>query len=388
MTSVDETPMRILLVEDNPGDARLIQETLREAVSLRFELCHVTRLREARDHCETMTTDVVLLDLSLSDAHGLDTVAQCLTFAAELPIIVLTGLDDQRIAVQAVQAGAQDYLVKGQVDSTLLVRSIRYAVERKRLDMERLQLLMREREARGAAEAAVAARDEVLRVVSHDLGNSLSAVKIHAVLLGKVLSQRAEEPEEELSTRIDAIKDLVTQMHRLRQDLLDIASIDAGRLSVEEGTHEVRALIEGAVATIRDRAEEKSIRLDVAAEVDGQSVQADRDRVLQVLGNLLGNAIKFTPEGGSVTVRGEVEIGATGRMVRFTVVDTGVGIAAEHLPHIFDRFWKMKSGNPGGTGLGLAIARGIVEAHGGAIAVESRAGKGTTISFTIPAAPS
>jgi signal transduction histidine kinase len=382
---MEETPVRILLVEDNPGDARLIRETLREAVSLRFELCHVERLSDARDYCGRQIIDVVLLDLSLSDAHGMDTVSQCLSFAAELPIIVLTGLDDERIAVQAVQAGAQDYLVKGQVDSTLLVRSIRYAVERKRLDLERSQLLTREREARGAAEAAVAARDEVLRVVSHDLGNSLSAVKIHAVVLGRVLSQRDEEPEQELSTRIEAIKDLVTQMHRLRQDLLDIASIDAGRLSVETDAHVVGALVESAVATLRDRAAEKSINLDVATNLNDEIVRADRDRILQVLGNLLGNAIKFTPEGGSVTVRCEGELAPSGPMVRFIVADTGVGIAAEHLPHVFDRFWKMKSGNPGGTGLGLAIARGIVEAHGGGISVESRAGEGTTISFTIPA---
>jgi signal transduction histidine kinase len=383
---MEDTLVRILLVEDNPGDARLIRETLREAVSLQFELCHVERLSEARDHCTGQAVDVVLLDLSLSDVRGIETVSQCLSFAAGLPIIVLTGLDDERVAVQAVQAGAQDYLVKGQVDSTLLVRSIRYAVERKRLDLERLQLLIREREARSAAEAAVAARDEVLRVVSHDLGNSLSAVKIHAVVLGRVLSRDAE-PEPELSTRIEAIKDLVTQMHRLRQDLLDIASIDAGRLSVETATHAVGALIESAVAAVRDRAAEKSIRLDIPATID-QIVQADRDRMLQVLGNLLGNAIKFAPEGGSVTIRAEEEVGTNGAMVRFTVADTGVGIAAEHLPHVFDRFWKMKSGNPGGTGLGLAIARGIVEAHGGSISVESRVGEGTTVSFTIPAGSS
>jgi phosphoserine phosphatase RsbU/P len=382
---MEEMRVRILLIEDNPGDARLIRETLREAVSLQFDLCHVERLSEARDHCSRQTVDVILLDLSLSDARGLETVSQCLGFAADLPIIVLTGLDDERVAVQAVQAGAQDYLVKGQVDSTLLVRSIRYAVERKRLDTERLQLLIREREARGAAEAAVAARDEVLRVVSHDLGNSLSAVKIHAVVLGRVLA-RDEEPEQEIGTRIEAIKDLVTQMNRLRQDLLDIASIDAGRLSVETATHAVGALVESAAAAVRDRAAEKSIQLEIPADSNDRTVQADRDRVLQVFGNLLGNAIKFTPEGGSIIVRGEEEVGTNGPMVRFTVTDTGVGIAAEHLPHVFDRFWKMKSGNPGGTGLGLAIARGIVEAHGGVITVDSRAGEGTTISFTLPAA--
>lgn len=379
---MEAQPLRILLVEDNPGDARLIRETLREAASLHFDLMHVERLSAARAACESSAVDVVLLDLSLPDAHGLETLTQCLSFASEAPIIVLTGLDDERVAVQAVQAGAQDYLVKGGVDSTLLVRSIRYARERKRLDLERAQLLAREREARGVAEAAARARDEVLRVVSHDLGNSLSAVKIHVVVLGKLLAQGSEEPGVELTTRIDAIKDLVAQMNRLRQDLLDIASIEAGHLSIEPSQQDVLPLIEAAIQTIRDRAAEKSIELSVEVEDGTPRVLADRDRVLQVLGNLLGNATKFTPAGGRITVRAE----SAKSCVRFSVADTGTGIAPEHLPHVFDRFWKMKSGNPGGTGLGLAIARGIVEAHGGAIEVQSRTGEGTTLSFTLPAA--
>jgi phosphoserine phosphatase RsbU/P len=373
---------RILLVEDNPGDALLIRETLREADSLRCELTHENRLSGARARCEAGGVDVVLLDLSLPDAHGLRTVTECLEFAPTLPIIVLTGLNDETVAVQAVQAGAQDYLVKGQVESTLLVRSIRYAMERKRLDMERQQLLAREREARGVAEAAARARDEVLRVVSHDLGNSLSAVKIHAVVLGRTLDRLEGAVADEVATRVEAIRDLVAQMNRLRQDLLDIASIEAGHLSIEPRPQEVRALLEAAVNAMRDRTEEKSIELEIEVPDVTPAVLADRDRVLQVLGNLLGNATKFTPEGGRVEVRAEEADG----LVRITVRDSGVGIAAEHLPHVFDRFWKMRSGNPGGTGLGLAIARGIVEAHGGTIDVASEPGRGTTLGFTLPIA--
>jgi phosphoserine phosphatase RsbU/P len=378
-----EQPVRILLVEDNPGDARLIREILSEASSLRFELDHEQRLSGAREWCAHNEADVVLLDLSLPDARGMETVAECLTFAARAPIIVLTGLNDETVAVQAVQAGAQDYLVKGQVDSTLLVRSIRYAMERKRLELERSQILGREREARAVAEAAAQARDEVLRVVSHDLGNSLSAVKIHAVVLGRVLQQREGDTEPELCTRIDAIKDLVAQMNRLRQDLLDIASIDAGHLSMEARPQEVKPLLNAAVQTILDRVEEKRVALEVSVPEGIPEVRVDRDRMLQVLGNLLGNATKFTPVGGRIRVSAVEE----GGMVRFSVSDTGVGIAAEHLPHVFDRFWKMKSGNPGGTGLGLAIARGIVQAHGGALDLSSVLGEGTTLSFTIPAEP-
>src|SRR5690606_21201339 len=168
-----QSALRILLVEDNPGDARLLREHLREAGSLHFELTHVERLSEAREKVRTDEIDVVLLDLSLPDAHGLETVRSMLESAPEAPIIVLTGLDDDATAVQAVQAGAQDFLVKGHVDGPLLARAVRYAMERKRLDQERALLLESEREARATAEAAVRGRDEVLRVVAHDLGNSL-----------------------------------------------------------------------------------------------------------------------------------------------------------------------------------------------------------------------
>jgi signal transduction histidine kinase len=375
----DHGPIRILLVEDNPGDARLIRETLHEATSIRFTLEQVDRLSAARERCGRDGIDVVLLDLSLPDAQGIETVRECLAFAHDAPIIVLTGLDDETVALKAVQAGAQDYLVKGQVDSTLLVRAIRYAMERQRLEVERTEILGRERDARAVAEAAARARDEVLRIVSHDLGNSLSAVRIHAIVLERLLARQPPDPE--LDERIAAIKDLTSQMHRLRQDLLDIASIEAGQLAVEAHPHDVRPLIDAAVQSVHDRAAEKSIRLDIDVDMGIPPVRADRDRVLQVLGNLIGNAVKFTPDEGRIRVHAS----ATDDVVQVSVEDTGIGIAPEHLPNVFDRFWKMRQGNPGGTGLGLAIARGIVEAHGGRIEVESRPGEGSRFCFTLPA---
>src|SRR5688500_15045928 len=164
--------IRILLVEDNPGDARLLREFLREAHNLPFDLVHVERLADARAKLDEGGADIILLDLSLPDAHGIESVEQMLEAAGESPIIVLTGLDDETTATRAVQAGAQDYLIKGRVSGSSLGRSIRYAMERKRLEVERAQLLVREQSARVRAEQAVQARDEVLRVVAHDLGNS------------------------------------------------------------------------------------------------------------------------------------------------------------------------------------------------------------------------
>ena len=373
----ERPPLRILLVEDNPGDARLIRETLRDAGSLDFDLAHADRLAAALPRLEEGAADVVLLDLSLPDAHGLETVNRALAAAPGVPIVVLTGLDDETVAVNAVQAGAQDYLVKGQVEPGVLARALRYAMERKRLEIERARLLDREHDAREAAEAAVRARDEVLRIVAHDIGNSLSAVKIHALVLERTLP-----PEDaEARKRITAIRDLTAQMDRLRQDLLDVAAIEAGRLSVEPVPTDVGEVVRDAVTALAELAAHQGVTLTAEVEPRLPHVPADRERVLQVLANLGGNAVKFTPAGGTVVLRAVRE----GDGVRVSCADTGPGIAAEDLPHVFDRFWQARSTRRAGAGLGLAIAKGIVEAHGGRIAAESTLGQGSTFSFTLPA---
>lgn len=372
-------PVRILLVEDNPGDARILRELLRDARSLHFDLVHVERLEAARLQMHATGADVVLLDLSLPDAHGLDTVRAMLEAAPDAPIIVLTGLDDDATAVQAVQAGAQDFLVKGHVDGPLLARAVRYAMERKRLDQERALLLESEREARATAEAAVRGRDEVLRVVAHDLGNSLSAVLVTTSVLLRIVP---EEVADGLARRkVENIRALVQQMQRLRQDLLDVALLEAGQLSIEPGPCGPSTLVEQSIERYAPIAEERSIELSEAVEPGLPHVRADEPRLLQVIANLLTNALKFTPAGG------RIEVGAQGQEgeVLFFVRDSGPGISAEHQARLFDRFWTTRQGNPFGAGLGLAIAKGIVEAHGGRIWVESTPGEGSVFWFTVPA---
>lgn len=367
-------PIRLLLVEDNPGDARLIRESLREAASLDFTLTHAERLSEALQRLEEAPADLVLLDLSLPDAHGIETVRRMLDAAPELPIVVLTGLADETVAMQAVQAGAQDYLVKGTVEGPTLVRAIRYA-------MERRHLLRRERDARAAAEAAVRARDEVLRIVAHDIGNALSAMKIHATVLDRTLppGDAGDAPRK----RTAAVRHLVEQMDRLRQDLLDVAAIEAGRLSFEPASTELAETVAETVEGLAEVAAEKGLELVARVDPALPPVWADRERVGQVLQNLVANAVKFTPAGGRVDIAAEPEDGRVWVSVR----DTGPGIPPEHLPHVFDRFWQARSSRRAGAGLGLAIARGIVEAHGGEIGVESEVGRGTVFRFSLPILP-
>jgi len=230
-----------------------------------------------------------------------------------------------------------------------------------------------------AAQDAVRARDDVLGIVSHDLGNSLSAVAVASAVLLRTLP---EDAPGDARARAASIRQLAEQMQRLRQDLLDVASVEAGRLAVEPEVHDARALLEESVHHFAPLAAERDIALDLAAADDVPPVDADRERFLQVMGNLLANALKFTLPGGRIRASvSEVEEG-----VCFQVTDTGAGIDPEHLPHIFDRYWRTQGGNRHGAGLGLAISRGIVEAHGGRIWAESTPGEGSTFRFTLPRA--
>ena len=621
--------IQILLVEDNAGDARLLREALVEAEGFAHAVVHVERLAHALAALEAQPVDVILLDLTLPDASELDGLRRVHAGYPAVPIVVLTGLSDEVRATEAVQSGAQDYLVKGEVDARLITKSIRYAVERARIEevsrqiareqaanatvaAERArlhslfmqapagicvltgpsltyelanarylelvgkralvgkplleavpelagqgfdtllcgvmasgeafhgkevpcrlvrdgvavdvlfdfvyepmrgvdgvvegimvvatdvteQVLARKRveEARGQAalseqkfqmlaeaipqlvwsvngdasdaylsprwyeytgqaetltldqswraaihpedherclsqwaiatashglwqleyrlrrhdgeyrwhlgrslphcapdgtvlrwygtatdidaqRAAIRSRDDLLATVSHDLRGPLSAILLATEMLEEDNRGRRE---------IAVIGRSVKRMERLIQDLLDMASIESGHLSVTPAARLVDELVDEAIDSIQPMAQAKTIAL--LSDIAGSQipVHCDRQRVLQVFSNILGNAVKFTPNAGKISVLAHR---SDPQFVRFAISDTGPGIEAEQLPFVFDRFWQAKDTAKAGTGLGLAICKGIIQQHGGSIWVESTVGVGTTFFFTLPVAP-
>lgn len=230
------------------------------------------------------------------------------------------------------------------------------------------------------AREAIDLRDELLAVVSHDLRNPLSTISICTALLADMLPRQART--REVMRRLDVIRRSVDQMDRLIQYLLDAARAEAGRLELEPHDFRLAPLLAEALLTLRPLATEKGQRLEIAVSDGVPPVRADRHRTMQVISNLVGNAIKFTPPGGRIVVRAW----RSGRNAVVCVEDSGSGIAPEDLPHIFDRFWQARHDRRTGAGLGLAIARSIVEAHGGRIWVESRPGQGARFLFTLPGA--
>ncbi|HEX7090884.1 MAG TPA: GAF domain-containing sensor histidine kinase [Longimicrobiales bacterium] len=225
------------------------------------------------------------------------------------------------------------------------------------------------------ARRATRVRDEMLAIVSHDLRNPLHTIELSAGLLEAITPRDAETSRKQL----EIVKRSVQRADRLIADLLDVARLEAGTFPLECGPVASLDVAREALELHRGQAEKEDERLVAALPERLPDVWADRDRLLQVFSNLLGNAIKFTPKGGRIELGAE----AAGEHIRFWVRDTGSGIPADQLPHVFDPFWQAKRRH-GGAGLGLAIARGIVEAHGGRIRVESEPGVGTTVWFTIP----
>ena len=630
---MEQKPIQILLVEDNPGDARLLRESLAEATGFAYDLTHVERLGRGLAALGERSFDVVLLDLSLADAQGLSGLRRAHAAHPCTPIVVLTGSKDEMLALEAVQMGAQDYLVKGQTESRLLVRSIRYAIERTRADetsrrlvraqtahatasAERarlhalfmqapvaicvltgpehtfelanpgyLQLIgksqvvgktllaalpelagqgfaelldgvlrtgqpfvgrgalckldlrgdgtlddryvdfvyepmrngeglvvgimvvasdvtdtvlanLRVEEARKQANLseerfqflaeaipqivwsmdasgqaaylsprwylytgqsedeplaskwskaihpddyqrcfalfaqasanrslweleyrlrradgvyrwhlgrsvphcapdgaimrwygtatdideqrkAIRSRDDLLATVSHDLRNPLESISLATALLRRAPEQT--DVSASVARHTAVIARSAARMEQLIRDLLDMASIESGHLSMEPKPIAVREIVEEALEAIRPLAAAKGILLDGEGVSPQLYVQCDKGRVLQVLSNILGNAVKFTGPSGKIGLSAWPDED----FVNFAVSDTGPGIESDQLPRVFDRFWQAKETARAGTGLGLAICKGIIEQHGGTIRVESTLGAGTIFIFSL-----
>ncbi len=374
--SASET-LRVLLVEDNPTDALLVEVALEEMAAPAPLLTHVELLAEAKSALETGEFDVVLIDLNLPDSEGLVNFEALHEIAPDTPMIVLTGLSDESVAVAAIARGASDYLIKGEAQTALLERSIRYAIERKRNENGRLELVKAQVE-REEAEAANAAKDQFLATISHELRTPLNAIMGWTSLV-----RSGDLDEETVQQALEVIERNARVQAQLIEDLLDVSRIISGNFRLEFGEIDLHGIVRATALTFQPQLKEKQLDL----QLDLQPVPelcGDPTRLQQVTWNLLSNAIKFTPAQGQVRVSTQ----RIGDRVVLEISDSGQGIASEFLPHIFDRFRQADGSTTrrhGGLGLGLAIVRHIVELHHGTVAVLSAgAGQGTTFTVTLP----
>jgi len=380
---------KVLVVDDHPGN-RLSVEAVLEPLGL--ELCMASSGEEALQRLLEHDFALVLMDVHMQGMDGLETATMIKQTkrTRHTPIIFLTGVSrDAEHIFRGYQHGAVDYIVKP-FDPDALRAKVRVFVDlhvqsehikhQATMLAENARLYEQERRARAEAEAAMRAREQVLAAVSHDLRGPLASIMIGASLVADGIHTVPEAAS--FAKHAAAIQRAAEQMSQLLNDLLDVSRIEAGYLSLEREPHLYGGLLRDAVEMFQPQADRRRIQLCIDDEPGDATVHCDRARVLQVFSNLLGNALKFTAEGGRITLRAHPD----GALVRFSVADTGRGIASEQLPHIFTPYWQARQGDRAGIGLGLAIAKGIVEAHGGAITVESTAG-GTTFTFSLPVSP-
>lgn len=364
-------PMSVLLIEDNPGDARLVREALNDARAFRFEVTHAGTLAAGIAEIERAATDIVLLDLSLPDGEGLASIVRLRRVAPSAPILVLTGREDEELALEAVRGGAQDYLVKG-IDGGSLARGIAHAVERQRM-LRELEATRREQ---------LALKDRVLSHVSHELRAPLHAIGGVIALLTEGIAGEITRSQQEY---LELAQQNVEQLARMIRDLLDATRAETGNLVIVPAVVDVAEIVADTIRSIRPVARAKQVTLEVDVP-SSLAAFADAQRVRQVVTNLVDNALKFTPADGSVRVVAEAD--EDGTTVKVSVVDSGCGIAPEAIDRIFERLHQESAGRmERGLGLGLFISRALVEGQGGRIWAESRPGGGSVFSFTLPSRP-
>jgi signal transduction histidine kinase len=370
---MDDRTTQVLLIEDNPGDADLVRLRLLEGKSPVNVNC-VNRLSDGLASLSSDTPTVVLLDLNLPDSHGAETFRRVRDHSPNVPIVVLSGLDDQVLAEKAVHQGVQDYLVKGDISSKHLERAIRYAVERQALTLS-LQIAQKQQ---------LDFKNQFLDHVSHELRTPLTCIHQYVTLL---LDGIAGPVSPDQTDHLRTILKSVNQLHAMLRDLLEATRAETGKMRIEPRCISLNDLIHQTVAMMQPAADAKKIGLEVGVAVNLPLVHADPDRVLEVLINLVDNAIKFTPLSGAVMIQATV-VEADAGMVYVSVTDTGRGINPETKALIFERLYQdpeSVDNNRSGLGLGLFICREIVRLHGGRISVSSDPGQGSTFTFTLPA---
>lgn len=355
--------MKILQIEDNPGDARLVREMLKEA-QVDFTLRHAGTLESGLRSLSGHDVDVVLLDLGLPESRGLETLSAFQAQAAHLPVVVMTSVDDEEQAVQAVRQGADDYLVKGQIDGRLLRRAMLYAIERKRCETERKR--------------AEVLKDEFIGMVSHEIKTPLTVIigSLYTVLSeGLTREDRRQLVENALSG--------AEELAGIVENLLELSRSRANQLVLKKEQADMGEVASEVVRKLSGKSAIHHLVMDMQRQLP--PVEVDRVRVERLLNNLIDNAIKYSPEGGEVRISARIE---NDNLV-VGVKDQGPGISKVNQAKLFGRFQRLgKSGVTGipGIGLGLHVCRLLVEAHGGRIWVESEPGCGTAFCFTVPVA--
>ncbi|MBI1977343.1 MAG: hybrid sensor histidine kinase/response regulator [Candidatus Omnitrophica bacterium] len=385
---INRLMLNLLLVEDNPDHALLAQKSITSSKENAYSVELVGSVEEAIERMKGGNVSMVISDYNLPGKSGLELLEWMNGERLDIPFIMLTGRGDEKTAVKAMQEGAYNYIVKDDLYLSLLPHVIGetflkfLAVKEK----ERYEREIREKNA--ALEKANRElkkldqlKSDFIASVSHDVRTPLNAVQESiSLILDGIVDTHKEKGKQVLEIAKRSLRRLTAMIN----DLLDFSKLEAGKMRLHFELCDVQVLVDEVFGALRSLAGKKQIKLVFQPIEPFPKVECDAERIVQVLANLVGNAIKFTPEGGSITV--QLEQTPNGRVL-VSVIDTGIGIKKEDLERVFERFEQVKGAGTKenrGTGLGLSICKELVKLHGGDIWAESEYGKGSRFLVSIP----
>jgi signal transduction histidine kinase len=368
-THLKET-ISVLIVEDNPLFAKAIVAMLRHTFSSLSIISVATSLSDAINKVNETKVGVVLLDLTLPDSNGLETLVS-MSSGTKAPIVVLTGQDDEEAAMEALKIGAQDYLLKGDINHRLLAKSVNYALERHRsqqINAERIRLYEQ--------------REDFMATLTHDMKNPLiGANRILELMASGGLGDLSAQHVKLLLT----LKDSNEALLALIRNLIEVYRFEKDLDKIEKENTDLRKLVNTYLDTVAPILKDKQIKMAVNCQNIGH-VPAEHNSMLRVVQNLVENAIRFTPPGGSISIK----LWTDQSNVFFQIADTGPGVPENERKRLFQRFYQGRGGKEStfGTGLGLYLCRQIVEAHDGRIWCENSVGnRGATFTLSLPVTP-
>ena len=384
-----DSQLTILLVEDDPGDARLVERALGKARLADFELQHADCLEEAQDCLQHNRFDVILLDLGLPDCSGLELVSRICERCREIPVVVLTGNTDETLAEEAIAQGAQDYLLKDELVPNTLKRVLHYAVGRQRA---RVQLQKANDRLEDANELLGQKNKRLVELsetahqfvdhVSHEFRTPLTVIREYATIIRDGLAGQVNDQQREF---LDIVSDRTDDLANMVDDMLDVSKLEAGLLSVWRRETELHDVLRRVRPALEQKGAIKNVRLEFALDDDLPAVYCDPEKIGRVIINLAVNAIKFCGEGGRVKIWAKYARAESELIVGVT--DNGPGITRENVQLIFERFEQVEGtakSSTKGFGLGLSIAKELVSLNYGQMDVESKPGNGSTFLFSIP----